>query len=64
MNMLGYDIVMLFQRERLQEAEKQRRANELLQEARRGKLNEIVRSWERLNQPQQDNTDAGPVHAL
>ena len=64
MNMLDYKVLMLMHQERLREAEKQRRVTELLEEARAGKLSEIVRSWERRNQPQQESPDARPVHAL
>ncbi len=64
MYMLDYGYFKLLQQERLREAEKQRRVTELLQEARAGKLSQIVRSWEGRNQPEQDSTDARPAPAL
>jgi hypothetical protein len=63
MYLLDYGYLKLIQQERLREAEKQRRVAELLEEARAGKLSDIVRSWERRNQPE-DTADARPVHAI
>lgn len=64
MYQLDYSYFKFMQREKLREAEQQRQASELLQEARSGKLNEIVRSWQRAEQQKQEATDARPVPAL
>lgn len=64
MYQFDYGSLKLLQQERLREAEKRRKVAELLEEARAGKISEIVRSWERQNQPQQEANDARRVHAL
>lgn len=64
MNMLDYDILMLFHEERLREAQKHRNGFEQVYEARVGRLQKIVRLLRRRNQPQRDTTEARRAHAL
>lgn len=64
MYQLDYGYLKFMQQEKLREAEQQRKVAELLQEARTGRLSEIVRSWQRADQQKQETTDVRPVPAL